>query len=149
MYDITFAREEPFASCVPSWALLGKCDGVLRARLHLNENYPFAMRLTWPRGMEGWVSSTLSQSPRRYMPASMCPSGACYVWVILRPRRCTVKRDDGQKIALCSAPNVLEWRSCVVMVDQIHVAVLCPYAFWIIKIIIFLYQPISDRTDDW
>lgn len=53
MYDITVAREEPFASCVPSWALLGKCDGVLRARLHPNENYPFAMRLTWPRGMEG------------------------------------------------------------------------------------------------
>lgn len=53
MYDITVAREEPFASCVPSWALLGKCDGVLRARLHPNENYPFAMRLTWRRGMEG------------------------------------------------------------------------------------------------
>lgn len=53
MYDGTVAHEEPFASCVPSWALLGKCDGVLRARLHPNENYPFAMRLTWRRGMEG------------------------------------------------------------------------------------------------
>lgn len=45
MYDITFTREEPFASCVPSWALLGKCDGVLRARLHPNENYPLRYAL--------------------------------------------------------------------------------------------------------
>lgn len=53
MYDIKAARKEPFAPCVPSWALLGKCDGVLRARLHPNENYPFAVRLTWPRGSGG------------------------------------------------------------------------------------------------
>lgn len=82
------ARSAIRRRCAPSWALLGKCDGVLRARLHPNENYPFAVRLTWPgaarveRACGRARVSTLSQpTPARVelgRPGPpVCAYGAC------------------------------------------------------------------------
>jgi len=50
------ARRAIRLACVPSWALLGKRDGVLRARLHPNENYPFARALNMAAPWNGGMS---------------------------------------------------------------------------------------------